>query len=683
MTQQKKKNHEAFLELVADLSQHDRNYYVEMAPTISDQEYDRRYQQLKAWETEHPDWIVPESPTQRVAPAPLSDFVKVVREVPMLSLDNTYSFDDLRAFCDRVEKGLPGETPTYVVEPKIDGIGIELTYKDGLFVLGASRGDGRIGEDITANLKTARSLPQRLSSAVSLTVRGEAYISKSDFASVNAERELTGEELWKNARNAAGGSLKLLDPRQASRRPLRVLLYELVDGDRYCKSHWEGLALLKRLGLPTSADSELALGWDGLSAGVAKWAERRPKLPYEADGLVIKIDSFSQRRLLGATAKFPRWAVAYKYAAEQARTRLTGVQVNVGRTGAVTPVAMLQPVQISGTTVKRASMFNWDEVARLDVRVGDTVIVQKAGEIIPQVMEVIAAERTGTEEAIVVPTHCPSCASLLVRREDEVVLRCDNRQCPVQRWKAIAFFAHRAAMNIDGLGDALAEELVNKEVIADAADLFKITLETLLPPKKFQGPRVVRMAKKSAENLIEAIAKAGKTATLSRLLTGLGIPHVGTVAARSMARRFRTFAALTEAPAESRRATIAGIDGLGDVIADAVGAWWSEPQNAALIAKLHEHGIAPHEPAEKQIDGPLSGKRVCVTGTLVRPRADVQTMIEQAGGRFATSVGKTTDILVAGADVGKTKLDAAKKFGTLVVDEAGLDKLIAGEGTLA
>lgn len=665
-----------YLSLVAELSQHDSNYYVDMVPTISDQEYDRRYQQLKVWEAEHPEWIVAESPTQRVAPAPLSEFSKVVREVPMLSLDNTYSTDELRAFCERAEKGLPGETPTYVVEPKIDGIGIELTYENGLFVLGATRGDGRIGEDVTANLKTIRSLPKRLSSSVSLTVRGEVYISKADFAAVNAERELSGEELWKNARNAAGGSLKLLDPRQAARRPLRVFLYEVVQGEQFCKHHWEALDFIKKLGLPTSVDSALAAGWNDLAASVAKWATRRPKLPYEADGLVIKIDSFTQRRLLGSTAKFPRWAVAYKFAAEQARSKLLGLQINVGRTGAVTPVAMLEPVELSGTTVQRASLFNWDEVARLDIRVGDVVVVQKAGEIIPQVMEVITSERSGTEEPITVPTHCPACASTLVRRDGEVVLRCENRQCPDQRWKSIQFFAHRGALNIDGLGESLAEELVTKGIISDAADLFGLSVENLVPPKDFDGPRVLRLAKKSAENLVVAIEKAKTTATLSRLIAGLGIPHVGTVAARSIAKRMRSFDAFVAGPSESRRAVIAGIDGLGEVIADAVERWWAEPQNNQLVAKLKLHGVTPIEPEERRIEGPLSGKRVCVTGTLARPRAEIQQTIEAAGGTFATSVGKTTDILVIGADVGKTKLDAAKKFGTLVVDEAGLQDLI-------
>ncbi|MCG5055031.1 MAG: NAD-dependent DNA ligase LigA [Myxococcales bacterium] len=671
-----------YLELVADLNDHDRRYYVEMSPTITDQEYDRRYQELKRLEANHPAWVVRESPTQRVAPSPLSDFPKIVRDTPMLSLDNTYSLDDLRAFCDRVDKGLHGESAVYVVEPKIDGIGIELTYVDGLFVLGATRGDGRIGEDVTSNLRTIRSLPQRLSMPVSLTVRGEVYISKADFRAVNADREAAGEELWKNARNAAGGSLKLLDARAAAKRPLRVLLYEVVDGERLCARHFDGLAYLRELGLPTSPDTDLASGWPALEAAVAAWALRRPALPYEADGLVIKVDAFAQRRLLGATAKFPRWAVAYKFAAEQARTRLEGVQVNVGRTGAVTPVAMLAPVELSGTTVKRASLFNWDEVARLDVRVGDTVVVEKAGEIIPQVIEVLKDDRRGDEAPIAVPTHCPSCGSQLVRRESEVALRCENRACPEQRWKAIQFFAHRGAMNVDGLGESLAAELVAKGLVADPADLFDLTVDKLVPPKGVPGPRVERMAQKSAKNLVTAIGRARDGATLSRLLTGLGIPHVGTVAARAIAKRFGALDAMASLSAEARREAVASIDGVGAVIADAIARWWDEPENAALVEKLRARGVRPSEPEDKRLEGPLAGLRICVTGTLSRPRSEIQRDIEAAGGTFATSVGKTTDVLVAGADVGKSKLDAAKKFGTRVVDEEGLSRLLAGEGGL-
>ena len=408
--------HEAYLALVRELGEHDRRYYVELAPTISDVAYDGLYRTLKELEAAHPDWISPESPTQRVAPAPLSAFPKVVRQAPMLSLDNTYNEDELTAFFDRVVKGLDGHVPAFVVEPKIDGISIELRYEDGRFVQGATRGDGRTGEDITVNLRTIRSLPLRLKEAVSVTVRGEAFISKKDFESVNAERTSAGEELWKNARNFTGGTLKLLDPRLAATRPLRVTLYEVVNGEAVKALHSESLAWMRELGLPTSPDVSLVSAWETLASTVAAWATRKSTLPYEADGLVVKVDSFAQRRLLGFTAKFPRWAAAYKFPALRAQTRVRGIEVNVGRTGAITPVAELDPVELSGTTVKRASLFNWDEVRRLDVHIGDQVIVEKAGEIIPQVIEVVISARTGDEKPVVVPDACPSCGSRLGKR---------------------------------------------------------------------------------------------------------------------------------------------------------------------------------------------------------------------------------------------------------------------------
>ncbi|HEY0711981.1 MAG TPA: NAD-dependent DNA ligase LigA, partial [Polyangia bacterium] len=522
---------------------------------ITDQEYDRRYRQLREAEAAHPDWVVPESPTQRVAPVPLSAFSKVVRELPMLSLDNTYNEEELLAFLDRVDRGLADETPQFVVEPKIDGISVELTYKAGQFVLGATRGDGRIGEDITQNLRTVRALPARLAQPLDVVVRGEVYMDKADFVAMNVEREAAGEEIWKNPRNATGGSLKLLDSRECARRPLKILLYDVVGGEKHAGLHSQALALLKSWGFPTASEVEVVTGGPVLSESVKAWAERRHKLRYEVDGLVIKVDSFAHRRLLGSTAKFPRWAIAFKFPAERATTTVREIEINVGRTGAVTPVAIFDPVEISGTTVKRASLFNWDEVARLDLKVGDEVVVEKAGEIIPQVMEVLTERRKGNEQPIPVPTHCPSCESVLVRKPGEVALRCDNRKCPDQIWRAIQFFAHRGALNIEGIGEVLAQELCRKGMLEDAASIFDLTVDKLAPGKNAPAGtiRIERMARKSAENLVAAIEAAKKTATLSRLLIGFGIPHVGVVAARAVARRFGTLSRLAETPAEERR----------------------------------------------------------------------------------------------------------------------------------
>jgi DNA ligase (NAD+) len=676
--------HPEYLALVADLIEHDRRYYSENAPTITDQEYDRRYRQLRDAEDAHPDWVVPESPTQRVAPVPLSAFSKVVRELPMLSLDNTYNEEELLAFLDRVDRGLADETPKFVVEPKIDGISVELTYKAGQFVLGATRGDGRVGEDITQNLRTVRALPTRLAQPLDVVVRGEVYMDKADFVAMNVEREAAGEEIWKNPRNATGGSLKLLDSRECARRPLKILLYDVVGGDKHAQLHSEALALLRTWGLPTAAEVEVVTGAAALTQTVHAWAERRHKLHYEVDGLVIKVDSFGQRRLLGSTAKFPRWAIAFKFPAERATTTVREIEINVGRTGAVTPVAIFDPVEISGTTVKRASLFNWDEVARLDLHVGDEVVVEKAGEIIPQVLEVLVDRRKGNQQPIPVPTNCPSCNSPLVRKPGEVALRCDNRRCPDQTWRSIQFFAHRGALNIEGIGEVLAQELCRKGMLEDAASIFDLTVEKLAPGKNApEGTiRIERMARKSAENLVAAIEAAKKAATLSRLLIGFGIPHVGVVAARAVARRFGSLGRLADTPGEERRTGIAGIDGVGPVIATAIADWFADSENQRLVERLRARGIDPQEPEERaRAAGPLSGLRICVTGKLARPRSEVQGLIESAGGTFVSAVGKSTNYLVAGADVGKAKLDAAKKVGTKVIDEVTLESLARGETT--
>jgi DNA ligase (NAD+) len=671
---------ERYRALVAELNEHDRRYYVDNAPIISDADYDRLYRELREAEAAHPEWLLPESPTQRVAPAPLSAFPKIVREVPMLSLDNTYSAEELQAFVDRVVRGLHDEHPGFVVEPKIDGISVELTYQVGRFVLGATRGDGRVGEDVTSNLKTIRSLPRVLTRPVDVVVRGEVFMHKADFVAINNERQAAGEDVWKNPRNATGGGLKLLDPREAARRPMKVLLYELLDGERHCARHWESLQLLRELGFPTAPEAAVVEASE-LGAAVAAWAERKRSLPYEVDGLVIKVDAFAQRRLLGVTAKFPRWAIAFKFPADRAETVVRDIEINVGRTGAVTPVAILDPVELSGTTVKRASLFNWDEVARLDVKIGDRVVVEKAGEIIPQVVEVLTSARTGNERGVAVPGTCPSCEAALVRNEGEVALRCVNRACPEQRWRMVQFFAHRGAMNIEGIGEVLAQELVKKGLVSDPADIFDLTVARLAPDKSAPAEtvRVERMARKSAENLVASIEKARSESTLSRLLVGLGIPHIGVVAARAIARRFGSLDALADAESEARRAAVAAIDGVGPVIGEALAVWFADPQNAALVAKLRARGVSPREPDDKRPgDGPLAGKKFCVTGKLTRARSTIQKLIEDAGGMFVASVGKSTDYLVAGADVGKTKLDAAKKAGTQVIDEAALDLMIQG-----
>jgi DNA ligase (NAD+) len=663
----------AYLALVDELTEHDRRYHVESTPTISDIEYDKLVVKLRELERAHPDWIVAWSPTQRVGHAPVSEFPKVTRPVAMLSLDNTYDEAELRAFYDRVVKGLDGDVPVFSVEPKIDGFGIELTYKDGLLVLGATRGDGRIGEDVTANVKMVKGVALRLREPISITVRGEIYMTKAEFAAINAERAKLGEELFKNPRNTAAGSIKQQDPREVAKRPMRTILYEVVDGERYASGHLASLELIKRLGIPVSTNNSSAASWDGLNAAVHSWADRRDSLAYEVDGIVVKVDDFAQRTALGTTAKFPRWAIAYKFPARQVTTILRAIEINVGRTGAITPVAILDPVDVSGTTVSRASVHNWDQVARLELRIGDRVTIQKAGEIIPEILNVTVA---ADGPLIAPPTECPFCHSTLEREDGRVALICPNRiGCPAQRLGAIEFFASRGQMNIDGLGEKVVAQLVEARLVDDVADLFALTAKQL--------HKLERFGELSATNLIKAIATAKQNATFSRLLAALGIPNVGNVLARPIAAKYGTLSALRAVIAAKSSpeviAELCEIDGIGDTIAIHVDRFLRDPHVAAVLDKLAGHGVDPAEPVAVVTEGPLTGKTLVVTGTLTQPRADVQKRIEAAGGKVAGSVGKKTTYLVAGADTGKTKLEAAEKYGVTVVDEAQLEALLKGE----
>jgi len=661
-----------YLALVDELSEHDRRYYVEANPAISDSEYDALNRKLKDIERAHPDWLVAWSPTQRIGHAPVSEFPKVERPVAMLSLDNTYNEEDLRAFYDRVVKGLDGDVPVFSVEPKIDGFGIELTYKQGVLALGATRGDGRIGEDVTANVKMVKGVALKLREPVDIVVRGEIYMTKAEFEAINAERAKRGEELFKNPRNTAAGSIKQQDPKEVAKRPMRTILYEVVDGERYASGHLASLELIKRLGIPTSSHNSQAQSWDELVAHVHSWADRRDALPYEVDGLVVKVDDFAQRTALGTTAKFPRWAIAYKFPARQVTTVLRQIEINIGRTGAVTPVAILDPVDVSGTTVSRASVHNWDQVARLGLRIGDRVTIQKAGEIIPEILNVtVPAEGP----LIAPPTECPFCKSELEREEGRVALLCPNRiGCPAQRLGAIEFFASRHQMNIDGLGEKVVAQLVEAGLVEDIGDLFSLTTLQLLGLDRF--------AKLSAENLIAAIAKAKQAATFSRLLSSLGITNVGSTLAKPIAAKYRKLSALRAAAAakssEEFVAELNEIEGIGETIAMHVDKFLREPHVAKVLDKLAGHGLDPEEPVTVVGEGPLTGKTLVVTGTLTKPRADVQKAIEVAGGKVAGSVSKKTTYLVAGADTGKTKLEAAEKHGVQVISEQELEALIAG-----
>ncbi|WP_428262522.1 NAD-dependent DNA ligase LigA [Haliangium sp.] len=671
-------SHADYLRLVDELTEHDRLYYVEAAPVISDFEYDKRLKALRAIEAEHPQWVVTWSPTQRVGHAPASAFPKVVREVPMLSLDNTYDEAELKDFHERVLRGLglteaEAEQVTYVVEPKIDGVGVELVYQQGTLTLGATRGDGLIGEDITANMRTVRGVPLRLREPVDLTARGEVFMTRADFATLNATRAAAGDELFKNPRNTVAGSIKQLDPRLVAERTMHVTLYEVVDGGQLARSHFDVLARLRKLGLPTSEHNSQAHTWDQLKAQVAAWAERRAELPFDADGLVIKVNSFDQRDALGTTSKFPRWAIAYKFPAEQVITVVEELEVNVGRTGAVTPVAVLTPVELSGTTVKRASLHNWDQVQRLGIGPGDRVLIEKAGEIIPQILSVV---QSASEQVFTAPDKCPSCAHPLVRESGKVVLQCPNKlACPQQLQASVEFFAGRGQMNIDGLGEKACRALIDAGLVANVADLFILD--------KADVVKLDRYADTSAQNLIDAIARARDSATFSRLLAALGVPLIGGVAARAIARRYRSMGELlalidSSAPGEGFIEALSEIDGIGRTMAESLEGFLRDPAARAVLRLLAERGVDPVEEVdERAANGALAGKTFVITGTLSRPRGDIKKDIEAAGGKVAGSVSKKTDYLVAGANTGKAKLAAAEKHGVEVVDEAGLTALLS------
>lgn len=670
-------NRDEYLALVAELLEHDRRYYVDNNPSIADVEYDQKKKRLDALEAAHPDWVVAHSPSKRVGHSPLSSFAKVERAVAMLSLDNTYSAEDLTDFFGRVLRGLQGagdkRHPELVVEPKIDGIGIELTYKAGVFVLGATRGDGLIGEDVTQNLRTVKNLPMMLKEKVDLLVRGEVYMPRDGFDKLNAERLAAGEEPFKNPRNATGGTLKQLDSRIVAKRPLRVLLYEVVGEVAGLSTHSALLDYLRRLGLPVYPDTKTVGSLDALIADVRVWQDKRMSLPFDVDGLVLKVNDLSQREVLGFTARAPRWAIAYKFPAQQGTTKLLDVELGVGRTGVVTPVAVLAPVELAGTTVSRASMHNWDQIARLGVMVGDFVLVEKAGEIIPQIVAVVKERRLGRESelrAIPPPTKCPECGDTLVKRSGEVALRCPNsKPCPRQLREAITFFCNRDAMNITGLGDKLVEALVSARHIRDLADLFSLTRAQLLS--------LPRLGEKSADNVLAAIATGRSEATLSRFLTALGIHGIGWVWAQKIAEQYLSLEKLLNTPPEAVYRSLVGIHGFGEERAGAVRDYLSDSQSQALLRKFVSLGLSPTEPVASV--GPLLGKTFCITGTLSKPRGDFQKRIESAGGKFTSSVTKKTSFLIVGAEPGEDKRAAAIKNGVPILDEPALEAMLRGE----
>ncbi|HWL88749.1 MAG TPA: NAD-dependent DNA ligase LigA [Polyangiaceae bacterium] len=665
--------------LVREIDAHNYRYYVLDDPAVTDVEFDRLLRELRALEQEHPELVHEHSPTQRVSEQARDGVVKVRHEVRMFSLDNTYSSEDLTEFARRVRAGLSeSDVARYVVEPKLDGASIEVVYEGGRLKLASTRGDGETGEDITANIRTIRGIPLAIEHKDKLTLRGEVVFYRKDLATLNAERAVEGLEPFANARNAASGSLRMIDPREVSRRPLRVVFYQIVEGPRLHAFHSESLDWLAKQGLPTHR-RHAVVPWEGVMDAILAIDGARADYPFETDGAVIKVDSYASQNILGFTSKFPKWAVAYKFQAERAQTRLREILVQVGRTGALTPVAVLDPVQLAGTTVSRASLHNASFVAALDVRIGDLVAIEKAGEIIPQVVSVDTGVRTGEEIAWQMPSVCPECGTKVrarLRDEEreelgtEAAIRCPNRQCPAQVKAQIFYFARRFAMDIDHLGYALVEQLVSGGIVKDVADLYDLTKEQLL--------ELVRMGEKSAQNVIASI-EGSRTRTLDRLLCGLGIPQIGQVAARQLAEQAETLENLIAWDEELAREHVASIHGFGPKMVVAVVAFLADAEQRRIMQKLKDHDVGRPQPREAvAAEGPLVGMSFCVTGVLSRKREDVHADLRARGANIFDAVKKGTTYLVAGEKTGKTKLDQAKKYGTRVISEAELDVLLAG-----
>ena len=654
-----------------EIRRHEELYYVHDNPEISDVEYDQLLARLQALEAEHPLLVTPDSPTQRVGGRPAEGFAEYVHRRPMLSLDNSYNIEDLRAFDERCRKLADGRPIEYVAELKIDGLSISLHYEDNLLARGVTRGDGRRGEDVTQNARTIRSVPLRLRTddprvGRVVEVRGEAYLSRSVFEKINAEREEAGEARFANPRNAAAGTIRQLDPRIVAARRLDMFAYDLITGERKpFATHWDALAWLEAAGFQVNPNRARCLTIDEVIDYCNQMEMKRDELGYEIDGVVVKVNSTDLQDEFGATTKAPRWAIAYKYPARQVTTKVESIVVQVGRTGALTPVANLQPVLLAGTTVARATLHNEDEIKRLDVREGDHVLIEKSGEIIPKVIKVIESMRTGEEKPYVPPTECPVCGGVISRPEGEVVARCVAADCAAQLKARLLHYASRRAMRIEGLGEALVEQLVEKKMLKDVGDLYNLKFEELAA--------LERMAEKSATNLLAQIA-ASKERELQNLVYGLGIRHVGERNASILARSFRSLERLGAASVEDLDA----IHEIGLTVAQSVRDWFDDAGNVELCQRLGKAGVRTEleSVAGETRDEAFAGQQFVLTGKMeTLTRDEARELIEARGGRVTSSVSKKTDYVVAGADAG-SKLDKAQTLGLRVIDEAALREML-------
>ena len=675
---------------------HEERYYILASPEIADAEFDALMGELERLEAEHPDLVTTDSPTQRVGGRVAAGFEQVDHVEPMLSLDNAYSEEELRAFDDRVRRGLdaagtPVDAVDYVAELKIDGVSIALTYEDRVLTRAATRGDGVRGEVVTSNVRTIRAVPLRLGAAAPpghIEVRGEVYLPRKAFDRTNAEREQAGEPVFANPRNAAAGTLRNLEPALVAKRGLSALTYQLVEGRPEGRPlptrHSDVLKHLRDWGLPVEPHWQHCIGVEALVAFVAEWGDRRRSLDFDTDGIVIKVDSYAQRRALGTTSKFPRWAVAYKFPAEQKTTLLQKIEVNVGRTGAVTPFAVLDPVFIAGSTVSMATLHNADDLARKDIREGDWVIVEKAGDVIPRVVGPVLSRRPADSQPWVMPTTCPRCGSRLVREEGEAVWRCDNTSCPAKLQRGLEHFASRAAMNVDGLGESLIAQLISSELVRDYADIYALTTDQLAnltsASVRSDGREIQRRFGEKNAAKVAAQIERSRSNELWRLIYGLGIRHVGERAAQVLARAFWSIDALVGASVEQLQET----QEIGPVLAESVRTWMDEPRNRQLLDRLRAAGVRMEVPEAERTatdkPGALAGRTYVITGTLTAMTRDqAEAALKNLGAKVAGSVSKKTTGVIVGADAG-SKADKARDLGVPMLDEEAFLNLI-GSGS--
>jgi DNA ligase (NAD+) len=660
-----------------EIERHNRLYYNEAAPEVSDAEYDTLFRELQQLEAEHPGLATPDSPTQRVGSAPSEGFAEVTHRVPMLSLANAFDAGDVAAFDRRCREGLGVEAVEYSCELKFDGLAVTLAYEDGVFVQGATRGDGAVGEDVTANLRTVRSIPLRLETKKPpklLEVRGEVLMFRRDFEAINKRALAAGEKTFVNPRNAATGGLRQLDPRLTAQRKLSFFAYGIgaSEGFEPPATHAKLLGALEALGFPLAKDRHTARGVEGLLAFYAEVGDRRAKLAYDIDGVVYKVNAFAQQAALGFVSRAPRWAVAHKFPAEEATTELLDIDIQVGRTGALTPVARLRPVFVGGTTVVNATLHNEDEIARKEIFKRDTVVVRRAGDVIPEVARVARPGPREKADRFVMPSKCPVCGSAVARGEDEAVARCTGGLfCPAQRKQALLHFAGRRALDIENLGGKLVDQLVDAGIVRTPADLYKLGVAKLA--------ELERMAEKSAANVVAGIEKSRDT-TLARFIYALGIRNVGEVTAKDLARHFGSLDALMAADVEA----LQGTPDVGPIVAESIAGFFAERHNREVIEQLRAAGVhwkegegvgAKATSLSGSPGGPFAGKIVVLTGTLGIPRDDAKALIEEAGGRITGSVSKKTDYVIAGAEAG-SKLDKANELGITVLDEDQFLKML-------